>query len=173
MHYFLEIPCKNDLFVDEIGHGVQLWRTVCNFAIINTSRSVNASVFRLSSAHSRYTLLSGSLAFLLFPSPWVSTYSTLQPKAGYCPEVKIVPRVGVLPKVKTLVSLLSLPFFGLFLLTVFLKISISWSFTWLRQKYIIFAPVTLFICFSPTVLPSLSGDKFWAFCFPYPFSRLQ
>lgn len=40
MHYFLEIPRKNDLFVGETGHGVQQWRAVCNFAVLNALRSV-------------------------------------------------------------------------------------------------------------------------------------
>lgn len=40
MHYFLEIPRKNNLFVGEIGHGVQQWYTVYGFAVLNALRSV-------------------------------------------------------------------------------------------------------------------------------------
>lgn len=140
----------------------------CNSAILNTLRSVNASFFRLGSAHSDicWAFPNTGLAFhpaLLScssPLPGSPLRAHCTPKAGYCPEVKIVPQVGVLSKVKTLVSLLSLPvFFVLFLLTVFFKLIFHVSYL-IKAKYIIFAPVTLFVCFSPTALLSPFGDEF-------------
>lgn len=119
MCYFLEIPCKNNLFVGEIGHGIQQWRTVATLQYGRTLRSVNASFFRLGSAHSDIcwafpnTGLAFHPALLSCSSPLrgspLRAHCTLE--GGYCPEVKIVLQAGVLPKVKTLVSLLSLPVF--------------------------------------------------------------
>lgn len=175
MHYFLEIPCKNYLFVGEIGHGVQQWRTVCNFAILKTE----CFIFLGSVLHTQDICwgFPNAAPFTqpCFPALPPSLSLHLQhttPKSGYWPDVKIVPQVGVLPKMKTLLSLLSLPFFFLFLFTVFFKLVFS-GFYLTEAKYVIFAPITWFVCLSPTALLSPSGDEFWAFCFPCPFSRFQ
>ena len=112
--------------MSEIGHGVQQWLTVCNIVILNTLMSVNASFVRLSSARSDVCLGFPSVVLAFHPA-LLSRSSALSgspltayraPKAGYCPKVKIVPWVVVLPKSKAPVSPLSLPnFFVLFLLT--------------------------------------------------------
>lgn len=145
----------------ETGHGIQQWLTVRNIVIVNTSTSVNASFVRLSSAHSDIHLGFPS-AVLAFHPALLSCSSPLSgsplmvhraPKAGYCPKVKIVPWVGVLPKLKALVSLLSLPnVFVLFLLTFFFPLVFHVSYL-AEAKYVRFAPVTLFVCFSLNALP--------------------